>query len=410
MKFQALLLAVLFGAASAAATDASVYLFQGQELPSTSNPPILSPEEARLVFAKRLGVSQYHGIGEAGESKLAHINTFGGRQESIFQEPGRDKAAELILLIQGVSSTTAEPLLSAWSSTKPAFTISNAPSTKANQRLIEDLNRQVGQVKVCYFEYAIDPLNKKCWDGNTKALFLDLSRGDVRQDRIPLWEEADELKQGTALKDLMAVQERLIEFAKNDEMNVMVVLMPESGSADSFKAYGSYEMPMQTQLRRQVEEPMTDLPAASSTAFKSNQVMTSNTSEPVEPITGVPALCYATIDSCMSSTNNCSGHGECYKKYGAAKGEDAAPACYACQCVPTKESFLAGEAQRPVYRETNWGGAACQKKDVSTPFWLFTIFTVVIIGLVSWSIGLLFAVGEEKLPGVIGAGVSSKTR
>jgi len=32
------------------------------------------------------------------------------------------------------------------------------------------------------------------------------------------------------------------------------------------------------------------------------------------------------------------------------------------------------------------------------------------IGLVGWGIGLLFSIGEEKLPGVIGAGVSSKTR
>ena len=184
MKLKALLLPALIGATSAVASDASVYLFQRREFPSTLNPPTLSPEEARLVFAQRLGVSQYHGIGEAGEIKLAHINAFGGRQESIFQEPGRDKAAELVLLIQGVSSKTAEPLLSAWSSIKPAFTISNAPPTKANQRLIEDFNRQVGQVKDCYFEYAIDPINTKCWDGNTKALFLDLSRDDVRQYRV----------------------------------------------------------------------------------------------------------------------------------------------------------------------------------------------------------------------------------
>jgi hypothetical protein len=29
------------------------------------------------------------------------------------------------------------------------------------------------------------------------------------------------------------------------------------------------------------------------------------------------------------------------------------------------------------------------------------------MGLVGWGIGMLFSIGEEKLPGVIGAGVSS---
>lgn len=396
MKLSAgLFLPALIGAASAVVSDASVYIFQGQEWPSTSNPPTLSPEEARLVFAQRLGVSQYHSIGDASESTLAHINTFGGRQESIFQDSGRDKAAELVLFVQGVSSKTAEPLLSAWSSINPAFTISNVPSPKANLRLIEDLQRQVGQVKGCFFEDTINPFNDKCWDGKTKAIFMDLNkRGD-----------------DTAITDLIAAHERFIEFAKNNEMNVMVILMPESGSTKSLKAYGSYEMPSQVPIgRRQAEEPITDLPAASSAVFKSKQVMTSNTSEPLEPITGVPPVCHSSFVSCMSATNNCSRHGECYEKYGSAKGENASSPCYACGCVATNETFLVGEDRRPVYREIHWGGAACQKKDVSGPFWLFATFTIVMIGLVSWSIGLLFSIGEEKLPGVIGAGVSSKTR
>lgn len=210
----------------------------------------------------------------------------------------------------------------------------------------------------------------------------------------------------------MAAQERLINFAKNNEMNVMVVLLPDSGTTKSLKAsYGPYEMPSQVVIeRREVEEPMTESPAASSAAFKSKQVMTSNTSQPFEPITGVPPVCHSSLDACMSRTNNCSGHGTCYMKKDSAKGEEAGPACYACGCEPQKERFLAGDNKEPAFRITYWGGAACQKKDVSGPFWLFATFTVVMIGLVSWAIGLLFSIGEEKLPGVIGAGVPSKSR
>ena len=184
----------------------------------------------------------------------------------------------------------------------------------------------------------------------------------------------------------------------------MVVLVPTSGSGKS--SYGSYEMPTQVPIgRRQAEEPMTNLPAASSIAFNSKQVKTSNTSS--EPITGVPPVCHSSLDLCTSSTNNCSGHGECYLKYRPTSDEDKTQDCYTCGCVPTVEYPPGGKDPS---RITYWGGAACQKKDVSGPFWLFAIFTVVMIGLVSWSIGLLFSVGEEKLPGVIGAGVPSKTR
>lgn len=193
-------------------------------------------------------------------------------------------------------------------------------------------------------------------------------------------------------------------------MNVMVVLMPESSwSTKSTNAYGSYEKPSQKQLDRRVEaeEPISEVHTASSPVSHGSQVMPSVSSEESEPIRGIPSLCYNTLESCMTSTNKCSGHGECYKK---SNGTDATAACFSCQCKPQFEYFFAGKNRVNSSRTTYWGGAACQKKDVSGPFWLFATFTVVMIGLVGWAIGLLFNVGEEKLPGVIGAGVSSKAR
>lgn len=57
-------------------------------------------------------------------------------------------------------------------------------------------------------------------------------------------------------------------------------------------------------------------------------------------------------------------------------------------------------------KTTNWGGPACQKKDVSVPFWLLTGFTIAMVATVSWAIGLVFSIGQEDLPSVIGAGVA----
>jgi hypothetical protein len=56
-----------------------------------------------------------------------------------------------------------------------------------------------------------------------------------------------------------------------------------------------------------------------------------------------------------------------------------------------------------------WGGAACQKKDVSGPFFLLIAVTIALVGAITWGVGLLFSVGQEDLPSVIGAGISGKT-
>ena len=59
---------------------------------------------------------------------------------------------------------------------------------------------------------------------------------------------------------------------------------------------------------------------------------------------------------------------------------------------------------------TYWGGPACQKKDISVQFWLFVGSGVVLAFLVSAGIGMLYTMGAEELPSVIGAGVSGPTK
>lgn len=195
-------------------------------------------------------------------------------------------------------------------------------------------------------------------------------------------------------------------------MDVVLVLMPESSrtSKSPAKPYGSYESPSQVSMgvvrRQAAEEPMTESPVASTpSSFTSKQVVSSTPSDnsTIKPLPKLPPLCYASQDACMSSTNNCTGHGTCYKKYSTTKA-----ACFTCGCHATNETFSYNKQTR--YTTVNWGGSACHKRDVSSPFWLISIFTIVMVGVVSWGIGLMYSIGEEKLPGVIGAGVSSKAR
>lgn len=111
--------------------------------------------------------------------------------------------------------------------------------------------------------------------------------------------------------------------------------------------------------------------------------------------------CFTSQELCNSWTKNCSGHGECVNKY----LKDDKTACFSCQCKATIATRT-GEADSRGEKTVHWGGNKCQKEDISVQFWLIAGFTVTIVGAVTFAIGLLYSVGEETLPGVIGAGVS----
>ncbi|KAK2627460.1 hypothetical protein QTJ16_003426 [Diplocarpon rosae] len=393
------LVSAFIGAASAIAdANANVYIFDANGPLTTTSPPILTPEEARLIFAQRLGVSPYHAIGDVSETTLSYINKFGASPKSLFQGSEDDKAAELILIVEGFPSEAEEPLVSEWASLQPAFTILKPPSMSANERLVLDLQRQCGQGgKKCLLENAINPYDKECWNGKSSIIHFDLVSEKVSCQGL----------------ELMSAQKRLVRFTEKKEINFVVVLMPEASrtSKSSAKPYGSYEAPSQGLLgkvrRQAMEEPIAEarVPSAPPPALSLKEVQFSNSSSnsTLSPLPKLPALCYASEEVCASATNNCSGHGSCYKKYSTTKS-----ACFTCGCRSTNETFT--HAEKQYYTTVAWGGSACHKRDVSSPFWLIAIFTVVLVGIVSWGIGLMYSIGEEKLPGVIGAGVSSKTR
>lgn len=182
---------------------------------------------------------------------------------------------------------------------------------------------------------------------------------------------------------------KLISLAKVGEMETTVVLLPESGSSVRWSA-----KPQELQ-RRQAEAVMSSL---DDTADEGAAAPTSSaTNVPFYPPRGSIPACFKSADSCLSETKNCSGHGSCLNKYGGDDNAEGDDACFACHCLSTvsEKGSL-----------TQWAGPACSKKDLSVQFWLFAGFTLVMVGILSMAIGMLFNVGEEKLPGVIGAGVS----
>jgi hypothetical protein len=110
-------------------------------------------------------------------------------------------------------------------------------------------------------------------------------------------------------------------------------------------------------------------------------------------------------------TRDCSGHGKCVIQHKGKKEIDPeTKPRYVCECTPTIVHVGEDKGMESKRKVTYWGGPACQKKDVSQPFWLFAGVGILLAFLISAGIGMLYSMGDEELPSVIGAGVSGPTR
>lgn len=179
-----------------------------------------------------------------------------------------------------------------------------------------------------------------------------------------------------------------------------IIFMPPSSSSRKRSTYGTYTSPTHLTRRAQppTEEPLSFFPTTSSQPSISAQ--NSSTSPHTYP--SVLPVCHATLDSANAATHNCSGHGTAYKKYTTQRsGGNLEIDCFVCKCTKTVTTDSEGRTST-----ISWGGPACQKKDISAQFWLLAGLGIMLAATVSWGIGLLFSIGEEELPSVIGAGVA----
>jgi hypothetical protein len=114
----------------------------------------------------------------------------------------------------------------------------------------------------------------------------------------------------------------------------------------------------------------------------------------------VPAK-YLGKDSCERATQNCTGHGTCVLLYKDNDGSQDHE-YFGCSCNKPEVRTNADGSKKTTF----FGGNACHKKDVVAPFWLLASTAVFLVTIVSLALGLLYSMGAEELPSVIGAGVS----
>lgn len=101
----ALAISVITGLAYSSFLDGLVYIFDNalQQAPATEVRPLIQPQIARLLFAQRLGLSQYHSLEEPQETTLDFFNRYGETYEHLFEEARSGKERQrLLVIVEGV--------------------------------------------------------------------------------------------------------------------------------------------------------------------------------------------------------------------------------------------------------------------------------------------------------------------
>ncbi|KAI5467458.1 hypothetical protein BGZ63DRAFT_346309 [Mariannaea sp. PMI_226] len=373
MKLTIGLSAAFASFAAASQQAAQVYLLPtpAETASSSSIPPSL----ARLVLLQRLDAngqgSSFHDVLDTTkpEEVVSLINKFGKKPVKLFTDKTASSPGQLVVMLEGMTEAQMKDMGAALDM-QPAFSIPNPPSSAAHDMLVKNDFYNIGITNEhdCSLEQVIN-LKKSCWSGDATVAKYDVS------------------KNSEALKTLTDNISKLAKFAKAGEIETALVLLP-SGQT------GPEQWSNKAQIRRRQAEAIIsaeDHPEQNAPTSVATSLPAFFTS------TGTIPSCFKSEDNCVTGTGNCSSRGVCLDRYAVAGGSDEKDACFTCHCLSTITE------QGSV---VHWAGPVCSKQDISFQFWLFAGFTLAMVGILYLGIGMLFSVGEEKLPGVIGAGVS----
>ncbi|CAK7269429.1 hypothetical protein SEPCBS57363_003595 [Sporothrix epigloea] len=432
MKFLTGLASAAFlysSAAAAAAASAPFYLLRSASSSSTSSiqegvefaSPHLPRQIARQIILQRLGANDGSSFYDTlprnfkPENALDLIRQFGSKEKADFlmetESTANSSPRELLIVIQGVEPKHVAALEAALPSAfaKPALFVVDPPSEVANAGLFID-------------ELAAEGINAHLDTSLVEALAVGVPETWYNGVFVDLF---DAKKNTEVVNNIVAAIPQILALVESGDIDASILLLPESSRFAQWKNWVSSKGIKPTSGRIRLPKaqvaPNTELRVREA---DSELVLTEDNAAPIivkeeispvldsgrntfaaSPIPG----CFQSFNSCITATNNCSEHGTCVDKYSVNSGglvsnkQEAAVSCFVCHCFRTLNR---PEDSTGGLSTTQWAGNMCQKQDVSVPFWLITGFTVAIVGAVSFAIGLLFSVGEEKLPGVIGAGVS----
>lgn len=98
------LLALVCTAHAAASAVAHVYLSDPESLRRRPPFQVVSPETARVIFAERLGLSQFHTLHTVDQEALQQVNDYAGRIRRLFHDgSGLQRVpSQMIIIVEGV--------------------------------------------------------------------------------------------------------------------------------------------------------------------------------------------------------------------------------------------------------------------------------------------------------------------
>ncbi|KAL2862178.1 hypothetical protein BJX68DRAFT_224154 [Aspergillus pseudodeflectus] len=381
------------------ALEASIYTFGPIIDRQDLKPTLISSATLQQLLDLRSGSSTPSIIGRADEGSIELLSNLAGFPSPLFNSP-TDNGYEntLLVLLEGLTDSIDTSLRTKYQSELVASAFPTESSMNAFfdsflEARREDLLDSGGKSCLIYGSGSPNPDQKdglSCLPdilGTHRSALLNLiSTGEsfINEHmgtivlRVVLKPLTNLEALPTSISNLDSVFSDLRSFGLAGNRATAVVL---PGSNTTHKSYS----------RRSLEMTKID----SEINFHRNAQPVLSEQETKVPLTLAP-VCYGSNSSCTESTNSCSGHGVCYKKSGT-EGD-----CYACRCHDTLVKNEDGTE-----RLVRWGGAACQKKDISSPFFLISGVTIAIIVVIGTAIGMIYSVGTAELPGVISAGVGA---
>ena len=184
-------------------------------------------------------------------------------------------------------------------------------------------------------------------------------------------------------KGVAAFHRTLLHLAATENIESTLLVLPNLEELKTVE---------KSELKRRLERPL-DMPLEESmhgVAPLKDSKKPKNSKNQTLPY-NIPQF-FTSKSACNNQTNSCSGHGKCVN----ARGD-----LYRCSCSATLVRDYGGGSNKTV----QWGGNACQKKDISSQFLLFAGFGIFFTAVIAGVIGMMFDMGSQELPSVIGAGV-----
>ncbi|PLN75502.1 hypothetical protein BDW42DRAFT_180516 [Aspergillus taichungensis] len=397
-------------ACGASAWEASILAFKPQFRWDGPGAPTISGAAAQQLLDYRLKSSVESSLGDVDPDTIKVIDRLGGAQDQLFGLSCDDETlSRSFFVVEGLDSEVGSSVLKGY---EGAVTILDPPATILERNLhgshrddTQDV-ASLAEAKHCVLNTGIEA-DSRALQGLKDCLPRDSSFGPVRSifdeelinhvKGIESWFDTETLtaivkisfecpnnSRSLASDAAKAFFHSLHELAINGK-EVTALVLQGSSNAEG--------------LARRTKKPRASM---DETLSKNDNLGALIKSEYQGSLlsTSFPS-CFNSEASCIEATHGCSGHGSCYNKQRSVNG-GAKSDCYTCKCRETITRKEDGSIQK-----FSWGGSACQKRDISTPFFLVAGISIIAIVATGAAVGMLYYVGQDELPGVISAGVGT---